>query len=109
MAVVLYNQVYVKVNYDLFSPVLELPELPPLNPIYEYVCGYCGRFLDYGTCNCEDTRNYGDNIVSKEFPNPAIEEYETEYVQVYKKNRTIQNYQRGIEFWKKAPTWIPGA
>lgn len=102
------NKVYVKVKYDFFSPRLELPELPPLDPIIEQVCGYCGRALDYGSCNCEEARNYGDNIVDQEFPNPAIEEYENNYVAVYKKNRTVANYKRGLDFWHKAPRWIPG-
>ena len=99
------NRVYVKVRYAFFSPQLELPELPPLVPDTETVCGYCHREPDYGDCDCPEARQNGTWWIEIEVPNPLEADYAS-CVREYKENRTLSNYKQGIDVWNEASNYF---
>ena len=99
------NRVYVKVRYAFFSPQLELPELPPLVPDTETVCGYCHREPDYGDCDCPEARQKGTWWIEIEVPNPLEADYAS-CVREYKENRTLSNYKQGIDVWNEASNYF---
>ena len=99
------NKVYVKVKYAFFSPQLELPELPPLVPDTETVCGYCHREPDYGDCDCPEARQNGTWWIEIEVPNPFEADYAS-CVREYKEDRTLSKYKKGIDVWNEASNYF---